>query len=117
VTPEDIQRVANKYFAPENRNVAIYTRKQGLPTLDDPELAAMDPAIRQQLIMPALSMINSKDDPAELEMIYSQMSASLPMMEARQAEMPPGAIDGFKYVLKKLRERIDSLQPATDENE
>ncbi len=31
VTAEDIQRVANQYFTRENRNVAIYTRKQGKP--------------------------------------------------------------------------------------
>ncbi len=28
VTAEDIKRVANRYFTKENRNVAIYTRKQ-----------------------------------------------------------------------------------------
>jgi hypothetical protein len=30
-------------------------------------------------------------------------------MEARKNELPPGAIEGMKYVLKKLRERIDTL--------
>ncbi len=32
VTPEDIRRVANKYFTPENRNVAYYNQKSEQPT-------------------------------------------------------------------------------------
>ena len=36
VTAEDIQRVANKYFTEETRNVAIYTRKPEEPA--DPDV-------------------------------------------------------------------------------
>jgi len=31
VTAADVQRVAKKYFTPQNRTVAIYTRKPGAP--------------------------------------------------------------------------------------
>ena len=35
VTAEDVKRAANQYFTRENRNVAIYTRKQGKPAVDE----------------------------------------------------------------------------------
>jgi predicted Zn-dependent peptidase len=108
VTAEDIQRVAKKYFEPTNRSVAVYTRKAGSAP-EDPELAGISAEVRAKMIAPVMEMINAKDDPAELENMYAQMSAALPMMEARKNELPPGAIDGMKYVLKKLRERIDTL--------
>ncbi|MFN8008302.1 MAG: pitrilysin family protein [Terriglobia bacterium] len=37
VTPEDIQRVANTYFSPENRTVGIYYTKQKSPTAKVPQ--------------------------------------------------------------------------------
>jgi len=42
--------------------------------------------------------------------MYSQMSAELPKVEANKERLPPGAAEAMKYVLKKLRERIDSLK-------
>ena len=109
VTPEDVQRVARKYFDVTNRSVAVYTRKAGAAPLDD-ELASIDATVRDRLVKPMLSMIESKDDPEELGEMLRQMEAALPQMEARRDQSPPGAIEGFKYVLKKLRERIDALK-------
>ena len=44
VTREDIRRVANKYFTPENRTVAHYRPKQEQPTsLAAPEEPGVDP--------------------------------------------------------------------------
>ena len=40
VTADDIKRVANQYFTRENRNVAIYTRKQGKPAAEKPTASA-----------------------------------------------------------------------------
>jgi predicted Zn-dependent peptidase len=37
VTAADVKRVANEYFAKENRTVAIYTRKPGTVPGDQPE--------------------------------------------------------------------------------
>ncbi len=44
VTPEDIQRVARKYFTPENRSVAYYRPKQEQPTSLSAPAAASESA-------------------------------------------------------------------------
>ena len=42
VTPEDIRRVANTYFKPENRTIAIYyTKKKAEGAKEDPALAGL----------------------------------------------------------------------------
>ncbi len=114
VTPEDIQRVATKYFMGANRNVAIYLRKEGTEALD-PELAALDPMIRGQ-IMSLLKQLIDKDNPEELQMIVTQLEAQIEQLSARQDQLPPGAIDGMRYVVKKLRERIASLTESAPQN-
>jgi len=68
------------------------------------------------MVTPALKFIESKNDPAELQVMLSQMQSSLPMMESRKDQMPPGAIDGMKYVLKKLQQRIDELNAAKNQS-
>ena len=50
VTAEDIRRVANKYFTKNNRNVAIYTRKQAKPGVEEQqktETSAKDGALKR----------------------------------------------------------------------
>ncbi len=109
VTAADIQRVAKKYFEATNRCVGIFTRKAGLATAtEDPELANLDPQVKAQ-IAAGLKAINAKEDPAELQQMLSQLEAVMPMIEAQKDKAPPGTMEGMKYMMKKLRARIDEL--------
>jgi hypothetical protein len=100
VTAQDIQRVAKKYFAKENRNVAIYyTRKSDQP--EDPEFAKL-----------------SDEDKAQIQQLKSQ----LPQMKAEQvkqiltaieqqgASAPPEDQAAIKYVKKLLEARLKQLE-------
>ena len=49
VTAEDVMRVAQRYFTPENRGVAVYYRKAGETADDDPLLTGLDDEERQQV--------------------------------------------------------------------
>lgn len=100
VTPQDIQRVAKKYFDKENRNVAIYyTKKSDKP--EDPDLAGL-----------------SEQD----KMGIQQLKSRLPQMNAEQVKQVLGVVDqqlpsapaerqpGLKYVKKLLEERLKQLE-------
>lgn len=100
VTPQDIQRVAKKYFDKENRNVAIYyTKKSDKP--EDPELAGL-----------------SEQD----KMGIQQLKSRLPQMNAEQVKQVLGVVDqqltsapadkqaGLKIVKKLLEERLKQLE-------
>ncbi|MBL0922602.1 MAG: insulinase family protein, partial [Phycisphaerales bacterium] len=105
VTAEDIQRVAKQYFAPTNRAVALYNRKAGAPT-EDPELAALDPQMKA-MVKQALSQLSAVEDPAELEQAIAQM-------EGQAAQVPPQFKPAFDIILRKARERLSTLQPASN---
>ncbi|MBT8483980.1 MAG: insulinase family protein [Phycisphaerales bacterium] len=103
VTAEDIMRVANTYFTPKNRCVALYSRRPR-PTGDDggdDELAQFPPEVRQQ-IEAMMSQLMTKDNPDELRMIVG-------MMEAQAGSVPPEHQATMAYVVKKLNERIAQL--------
>ncbi len=50
MTPEDIRRVANTYFKPENRTIAIYyTKKKAEGAVEDPALAGLTDQEKAQI--------------------------------------------------------------------
>ena len=51
VTANDVMRVANTYFAPENRTVGIYYTKKAEGAESDPLLTGLDDQERQQVQM------------------------------------------------------------------
>jgi len=105
VTAADIQRVARNYFTKENRTVAIYTRKPGgIP--EDPELSAL-PAQLRGTIEQQLEQIRGVSDRGKLEQVVNQMKE---MASRVPAEMKPA----LEYLVKKARERLDSLSAAPD---
>jgi predicted Zn-dependent peptidase len=103
VTAADIQRVAAKYFVPENRNVAVYVRKAGSAP-EDPEIAAL-PAQFKGMIKQQLAQIQSATDRAKLEQILTQL-------RGMAGRVPPQMKPAMDYVLKKAQEHLDSLPPA-----
>jgi hypothetical protein len=102
VTPADIQRVANKYFTPENRTVAIYRTKQAPGgAADDPTLAGLSEQekgmVRQ--LRTRLPQMNAE-----------QVRAFLQQVEQRGASAPPEMQKGIQVVKKMLEDRLKQLE-------
>jgi len=72
VTAEDLQRVAAKYFTPENRAVAIYRTKGG-GSAPDPKLAALSEEDQAQI--KALKSRLESAKPEDLRQILARMKA------------------------------------------
>ena len=103
VTADDIMRIANTYFDPSNRNVAIYRRRPPAEGEANGDAFASFPPEIQQQVRPFLLMLEAKDDPAELGMM-------LQMMEAQAGDAPPEFKPVMEYLLKRLRQRIADLE-------
>lgn len=103
VTAEDVQRVANKYFAPENRTVAIYYRKGG-EVEENPRLAGLDDQEKQQIrtVMQQLAGATAENIDA--------MRAQLAGMEGMLAQVPEENQDMFELMVTLVRERIAELE-------
>ncbi|MCZ6834403.1 MAG: pitrilysin family protein, partial [Planctomycetota bacterium] len=108
VTAQDIQRVANTYFSPTNRSVGVYRRKY--ITVDaEPALMALHPMQRDQAV-------------ALLERMKAYPLDSLirarAQLEDRMSQVPPAdreaVIPMFRYLLKKVDERIATLSDTKD---
>ena len=102
VTAADIMRVANRYFEPENRAVAIYYRKES-DDAPDPRLAALDPEERQQ-VGQMQAMIGQLD--------AEQLAQFIARFEETSTQAPPENQDMVAVVLELLRERQDAAEGA-----
>ncbi|HZB46017.1 MAG TPA: pitrilysin family protein, partial [Pyrinomonadaceae bacterium] len=106
VTPADIQRVANKYFTPENRTVAIYRTKAAAAAAaggaaEDPALAGLsdqEKAMVRQL-RTQLPQMNAE-----------QVRGVLQQVEQRGASAPPEMQKGIQLVKKMLEDRLKQLE-------
>jgi predicted Zn-dependent peptidase len=106
VTEADVKRVAETYFKPENRAVAIYTRKAGSQAEEwPPELAEL-PTEQQQMIKAQLRQLQQIQDPAQLEDILSKV-------REQKGAVPPGMQKAFGLVEKWIEERIEQLRTAS----
>jgi len=100
VTRDDVQRVARKYFAKENRSVLILNRKGG--TVDDPELAKLPPEL-QSMVKAQLQRLASLQDVEALRKALAQM-------EATAGQAPEKMKPAVDYLLKAIRDRIQKLE-------
>ena len=98
VTAEDIRRVANIYFEPENRAVAIYYRKES-DEAPDPLLAGLDQEERQQ-VRQMQSMIEQLDS--------DQLMQLIAQFEENSTQAPPENQDMVEVVLEMVRERLEA---------
>lgn len=107
VTAEDIQRVAQKYFKPENRSVAIFRRKAGTAAApEDADLAAL-PAPLQAAAKQAVQgilQVTSADE----------MREAIGQLEQQATQMPPQAKPLVEYVLKKAKARLAELEASSN---
>ena len=104
VTPQDIQRVARKYFEPTNRSVAIYHRKAGSASVD-PEFAKFNPQ-QQAIVKQMLAEMNKYN--------LNDLQRAVAEMQAKSAQVPPQFAEAFKYIVKKGQERIEELKAAEE---
>ena len=104
VTAEDVQRVANRYFAKTNRAVATYTRKSGPAVTADPELAAL-PAPAQAMARQAAKKIGEEKDLAKLK-------EGLDQLDQQAGQVPPQMAPVFDYLKKKMQQRIAELEKS-----
>jgi predicted Zn-dependent peptidase len=97
VTAEDIQRVANAYFADEQRNVLIINSKsapEGEPAAEDPRFAQ------------AVQMIKGTKDPARLEQMIQMFSGRLDQIEKPEEKA------SMEKLLKIANDHLKELKAA-----
>ena len=100
VTPEDIRRVANTYFKPENRTIAIYyTKKAAGP--EDPALAGLTDEEKGQISQMKAMLAGAK--PEQLKMMLGGI-------DQRAASAPADKQNFFKVVKKMLEDRLKELE-------
>ncbi len=95
VTADDIMRVANTYFEPENRAVAVYYRKAS-DEAPDPRLAELDPEEQEQIrqMQAMIGQLNAE-----------QVGQFIEQFEQASSQAPPENQDMVAVVLELLRER------------
>ena len=95
VTADDIMRVANTYFEPENRAVAVYYRKAS-DEAPDPRLAGLDPEEQEQIrqMQAMIGQLNAE-----------QIGQFIERFEQMSSQAPPENQDMVAVALELLRER------------
>jgi hypothetical protein len=102
VTAEDVKRVAETYFRPQNRAVAIYTRKAGSAEEQLPAGLAELPPEQQQMIKAQLKQLGQIKDPAQLEQILNTI-------RERKGSLPPEFQKGAAVVEGWIEQRLKEL--------
>ena len=102
VTPEDIRRVVNTYFKPENRTIGIYYTKKADPgAKEDPALAGLSDQEKTQINGMKAMLATAKPD---------QIKAFLSRLETQAASAPPERQNFIKVVRKMLEDRLKELE-------
>jgi hypothetical protein len=100
VTAEDIRRVAQTYFAPENRAVGTYYTKTATGAAEDPLLAGLDDEEKQQVRQMRGFIGQMKED---------QVKAMLAQAEAQAAAAPTDKQDLIGVIRKLLEDRLQQV--------
>ncbi|MDQ3174131.1 MAG: insulinase family protein [Acidobacteriota bacterium] len=102
VTPEDIRRVANTYFKPENRTIAIYyTKKKADGAVDDPALAGLTD--QEKIQIGQMKGMLSQAKAEQIKMMLSRF-------EQQASSAPADKQNFFKVVKKMLEDRLKQLE-------
>lgn len=104
VTAADIQRVANIYFKPENRTVAVYyTKKAEGGEAPDPLMAGLDEQEQAQ-VRQVKAMLAQPQATAE------RIRAILGQVDQQAAAAPADKQDMIKAIKKLLEDRLQQLE-------
>ncbi|MGH9900819.1 MAG: M16 family metallopeptidase [Pyrinomonadaceae bacterium] len=102
VTAEDIRRVANAYFKPENRTAAVYyTKKAEGAQQDDPLLTGLDDQEKAQARQ-MRGMIG--------QMKLEQVKGMMAQFDQQAASAPADKQDLVKVIKKLLEDRLKQLE-------
>jgi predicted Zn-dependent peptidase len=102
VTPEDIRRVANTYFKPENRTIAIYyTKKKMDGATEDPALAGLSDQEKAQIGQMKAMLAQAKAE---------QIKTMLSRVDQQAGSAPPEKQNFIKVVKKMLEDRLKQLE-------
>jgi predicted Zn-dependent peptidase len=98
VTAEDVQRVANLYFKPENRTVALYYTKKTAEAEEDPLLTGLSDEEKAQ-VRQFRGML--------AQMPADQAKAMLQKIEQGEGSAPPDQKDMLQVIKKLLQQKIE----------
>jgi hypothetical protein len=102
VTAEDVRRVANTYFQPENRTIAIYyTKKKADRAVEDPALAGLSDQEKAQI-----GQIKAMLSQAQAEQIKTMLS----QFDQQAGSAPADKQNFIKVVRKMLEDRLKQLE-------
>ncbi|HYJ87950.1 MAG TPA: pitrilysin family protein [Pyrinomonadaceae bacterium] len=102
VTPDDIRRVANTYFKPENRTIAVYyTKKKAEGEKEDPALAGLTDQEKQQINGMKAMLGQAKPE---------QLRSFLGRIEQQAGSAPAEKQNFYKVVKKMLEDRLKELE-------
>ncbi len=101
VTAKDIMRVANTYFAPENRTVGVYYTKRADSGGDDPQLAGLTDQEKQQVKQLKGFLAQAKPE---------QIKQMLGRVDEQAASAPPDKQKFVGLIKKLLEERLKQLE-------
>ena len=102
VTAQDIQRVANAYFKPENRTIAIYnTKKKEAGPAEDPALAGLTDQEKSQIGMMKGMLPQLKAE---------QIKTMLSQVEQQTGSAPAEKQNFFKLIRKMLEDRLKQIE-------
>jgi len=102
VTPEDVRRVANTYFKPENRTIAIYyTKKKADGAVEDPALAGLTDQEKAQVAQMKGTLSQAKAE---------QIKMMLSRFEQEAGSAPADKQNFIKVVKKMLEDRLKQLE-------
>jgi hypothetical protein len=106
VTPEDIRRIANTYFKPENRTIAVYYTKKAeggaaATAAVDPALAGLTDQEKAQIGQMKAMLAQAKAE---------QVKFMLSRIEEQGASAPAEKQNFIKVVKKMLEDRLKQLE-------
>jgi hypothetical protein len=98
VTADDVQRVANLYFKPENRAVALYYTKKAEGGADDPMLAGLSESNKAKVLQFKASLAAMPLDQAKIA--HKNMQTQMRYLSQEAKEF-------FETLSKLLQEKIE----------
>ena len=101
VTAADVMRVANTYFTPENRTVAIYYTKRGAGPGQDPLLKDLNEQ-EMQMVQQMKSKVGN--------LTKEQVQQTLQQIEQQAGQAPPDKQKLIELMRKILQARLQSLE-------
>jgi predicted Zn-dependent peptidase len=110
VTAQDVQRVANQYFARENRLAGHYTRKAGTVAEELPPAISALPDQMRQAVIAQLRQIRESED-------IEALRGGLAQLEQQVGQVPPDMKGALEAMRDAVARRIAELEKDGEQSE